>query len=63
MDENVVLNDREQLEAFYTLVFTYLTEYMPKSRECSLAITKLEESMMWAFNAIEKHGVNNGEEA
>lgn len=36
------------------LEFAELIENMPKSREASLAITKIEEAVMWAVKSITK---------
>jgi hypothetical protein len=38
----------------YTLA-TWIMETTPPSREQSLALTKLEESIMWANSAIARH--------
>jgi hypothetical protein len=34
----------------------YLTSHLSDSRETSLAITKMEEAMMWANAAVARHG-------
>lgn len=48
--------DYEKLAAAYGIMKMYL-ETLPESRERSISLTKLEESMMWGVNAIQKHGV------
>lgn len=50
----IVRNIAEDLEAEIAL-------RLVPSREKSLALTKLEECVMWANKAIAKHGVWNGE--
>ncbi len=42
----------EQLRDFARSFAVYLNENIPDSREKSLAITKLEEAVMWANAAI-----------
>lgn len=40
-------------------VETIVLDRVPKSRERSLALTKLEEVLMWSEKAIEKMGLRN----
>jgi hypothetical protein len=49
---NLYEHIREQALAFAGLI----NEYCPESREKSLAITHLEEAVMWANAAIARHG-------
>lgn len=44
-------NIREEAELFAL----YLAERCPESREFSLALTALEESVMWAINSIARN--------
>ena len=39
---------------------TYIEKTIPECRERSLALTKLEECMMWIIMADQKHGAENG---
>lgn len=40
------------LSNMFTDVSEYLEEYLPEGRERSLALTRLDESRMWAKEAI-----------
>lgn len=46
--------DYNNFAAAYGITKAYL-ETLPDSREKSLALTRLEESMMWCISAIQKH--------
>jgi len=45
----------EDLRAFAKSFAIALTEYCPESRQLSLALTKLEESVMWGNAAIARN--------
>lgn len=38
-------------------VYDFIDEMCPKSRETSLALTKLEEAQFWAIKGITRNGV------
>ena len=38
----------------------HIVELVPEGRECSLAVTKVEESIMWANAGIAREGKSGG---
>lgn len=53
--------DQEQIDKYQAIrldargLATRINEYCPEGREKALAITKLEETVMWANAAIARH--------
>jgi hypothetical protein len=46
----------EQMRSHALTMATFINRVCPESREKSLAITNLEETVMWANAAIARHG-------
>ena len=46
----------EDLRAAYKELAALILLQCPKSRECSLALTNLEQSLMWAVGSIAREG-------
>lgn len=56
------MNDRElridEIKDMFCTIFNVIDDVCKKSRETSLAITKLEEAQFWAINGILKEVKN-----
>ena len=50
-----VATEHERIRRLHRHLAGELAETLPESRELSLAVTKLEESMMWANAALARH--------
>ena len=54
------LSDMESLRQAYVRLARLVTERVPESRELSIALTNLEQSMFWANAGISRNGGQNG---
>lgn len=52
--------DFNDLATVMGIARAYIENNIPECRERSLALTKLEECMMWTVMANQKHGAENG---
>ena len=50
-----VENAHDDIRSICRSTAEHLVEYCPKSRELSIALTKVEEAMMWANAAIARN--------
>lgn len=59
-ESEVVKILHEDIRGLHLNVAQFLNAELPQSRELSTAITKLEESMMWANAALARHRQDQG---